>query len=86
VYESRAICKYFEKKFAAQGTALMPKNGDVKVYGLFEQVSLHVIKWKSTQADVKLQACSIEQNNFNPYAFCKFELGSDDTRRNFHSK
>jgi glutathione S-transferase len=39
VFESRAICKYLEVKFAGQGTKLMPDMTDVKAYGLFEQVS-----------------------------------------------
>lgn len=39
VYESRAICKYIAKKYASQGTKLIPADGDLKAYGLFEQVS-----------------------------------------------
>lgn len=38
VYESRAICKYIAKKYAGQGTKLIPEDGDLKAYGLFEQV------------------------------------------------
>ncbi|OIW33094.1 putative glutathione S-transferase [Coniochaeta ligniaria NRRL 30616] len=37
VYESRAICKYVAKKYAGQGTKLIPDDGDLKAYGLFEQ-------------------------------------------------
>ncbi len=40
IYESRAICKYIAKKFAAEGTKLIPDAEDVKGYGLFEQVRL----------------------------------------------
>jgi len=39
VYESRAICKYIARKFEEQGTKLIPDFGDIKGYGLFEQVS-----------------------------------------------
>lgn len=38
VYESRAISKYIAAKYAGQGTKLIPSVGDVKAYGLFEQV------------------------------------------------
>jgi glutathione S-transferase len=38
VFESRAICKYIAKKYAGQGTKLIPEDGDLKGYGLFEQV------------------------------------------------
>ncbi|RDL39777.1 putative glutathione S-transferase [Venustampulla echinocandica] len=37
VYESRAICKYIAKKYAGQGTKLIPEDGDLKGYALFEQ-------------------------------------------------
>lgn len=37
VYESRAICKYIAKKYAGQGTKLIPADEDVKGYALFEQ-------------------------------------------------
>ncbi|KAH6716416.1 putative glutathione S-transferase [Leptodontidium sp. MPI-SDFR-AT-0119] len=37
LYESRAIAKYIAKKYAGQGTKLMPEEADVKAYGLFEQ-------------------------------------------------
>src|SRR4051794_15804913 len=40
VYESRAICKYVARKWARQGTRLMPDEGDVKGYALFEQVGV----------------------------------------------
>ncbi len=40
VYESRAICKYIAKKYAGQGTKLIPDEGDLKAYGLFEQVRI----------------------------------------------
>jgi glutathione S-transferase len=39
VYESRAICKYIAKKYASQGTKLIPAEDDLKGYALFEQVS-----------------------------------------------
>lgn len=38
VYESRAIAKYIAKKYAGQGTKLIPDDSDLKAYGLFEQV------------------------------------------------
>lgn len=38
VFESRAIAKYIAKKYAGQGTKLIPDESDVKAYGLFEQV------------------------------------------------
>ncbi|KAL6792256.1 thioredoxin-like protein [Trichoderma sp. SZMC 28013] len=37
IFESRAICKYIAKKYAAQGTKLIPDEGDLVGYGLFEQ-------------------------------------------------
>jgi len=38
LFESRAIAKYIMKKYADQGTKLMPTEGDgPKAYGLFEQ-------------------------------------------------
>jgi len=37
VYESRAIAKYIAKKYAGQGTKLIPADGDVEGYALFEQ-------------------------------------------------
>jgi glutathione S-transferase len=40
VYESRAICKYIARKYAEKGTRLMPDEGDIKGYALFEQVSV----------------------------------------------
>ncbi len=40
IYESRAICRYIAKKYAAEGTKLIPDDGDFKGYGLFEQASL----------------------------------------------
>lgn len=39
VYESRAIVKYIAKKYAGQGTKLIPDDGDLKAYGSFEEVS-----------------------------------------------
>jgi len=39
VYESRAICKYIAKKYAGQGTKLIPDDSDLKAYGLFEQAA-----------------------------------------------
>lgn len=38
IYESRAIAKYIAKKYAGQGTKLIPADNDVVGYGLFEQV------------------------------------------------
>lgn len=38
LYESRAMAKYIARKYAGQGTELMPDNKDLKAYGLFEQV------------------------------------------------
>lgn len=38
IYESRAIAKYIAKKFAEQGTKLVPADDDFVGYGLFEQV------------------------------------------------
>lgn len=35
VYESRAVAKYVAKKFAGQGTKLIPADNDLKGYGLF---------------------------------------------------
>ncbi len=40
LFESRAIAKYIVKKYASQGTPLMPAEGDLKAYGLFEQVRI----------------------------------------------
>ncbi|KAE8444921.1 hypothetical protein EG329_014048 [Mollisiaceae sp. DMI_Dod_QoI] len=37
IYESRAMGKYIAKKFASQGTKLIPADDDLKGYGLFEQ-------------------------------------------------
>ncbi|KAK2627365.1 hypothetical protein QTJ16_003331 [Diplocarpon rosae] len=37
VYESRAIARYIAKKYAGQGTPLIPE--DLKAYGLFEQAA-----------------------------------------------
>jgi len=37
VYESRAIAKYIAKKYAGQGTKLLPDGSDVKAIALFEQ-------------------------------------------------
>lgn len=42
VYESRAMAKYIAKKYAGQGTKLIPDEADVKGYGLFEQVGVQV--------------------------------------------
>lgn len=39
IFESRAISKYIAKKYAAQGTKLVPDDADLVGYGLFEQVS-----------------------------------------------
>lgn len=40
VFESRAMCRYIARKYADQGTKLMPAEGEIKAYGLFEQVCL----------------------------------------------
>jgi glutathione S-transferase len=40
LFESRAIAKYIAKKYAGQGTPLLPAEGDLKAYGLFEQVNV----------------------------------------------
>ncbi|CRG85567.1 hypothetical protein PISL3812_02614 [Talaromyces islandicus] len=37
IFESRAICKYIAKKYAAQGSKLVPDDADLVGYGLFEQ-------------------------------------------------
>ncbi len=38
IYESRAIAKYIAAKYEGKGTKLMPVAGELKEYGLFEQV------------------------------------------------
>lgn len=38
IFESRAIAKYIAKKYAGQGTKLMPADNEFAAYGLFEQV------------------------------------------------
>jgi glutathione S-transferase len=43
VYESRAICKYLALKYYGQGTNLISAPGDLKAYGMFEQVSYSVV-------------------------------------------
>jgi glutathione S-transferase len=40
LFESRAIAKYIAKKYESQGTPLLPAEGDLKAYGLFEQVRI----------------------------------------------
>lgn len=42
LYESRAIAKYIAKKYEGQGTKLIPVDGDLKAYGLFEEVCFHL--------------------------------------------
>lgn len=42
IFESRAICKYLARKYAGQGTKLIPTEEDLKAYGLFEQASLSI--------------------------------------------
>lgn len=42
LYESRAIAKYVAKKYAGQGTKLIPDEGDLKAFGLFEQVCAYL--------------------------------------------
>lgn len=37
IYESRAICQYIERKYGDRCTKLIPKEGDLMAYGLFEQ-------------------------------------------------
>ncbi|KAJ8062424.1 hypothetical protein OCU04_008964 [Sclerotinia nivalis] len=37
IYESRTICSYLARKYADKGTKLIPAEGDLKAYGLFEQ-------------------------------------------------
>ena len=44
IYESRAIIKYLAKKYAGQGTKLIPAEDDVKSYALFEQVMRDLIR------------------------------------------
>ncbi len=39
IFESRAICKYLAKKYAGQGTKLIPEDHELKGFPLFEQVS-----------------------------------------------
>jgi glutathione S-transferase len=56
IYESRAICKYIAKRWAGQGTKLIPDDNDARAYGMFEQVT---IIWKATrlkkEADGKVE-------------------------------
>jgi glutathione S-transferase len=40
LFESRAIAKYIAKKYAGQGTSLIPAEDDLKAYGLFERVCI----------------------------------------------
>jgi glutathione S-transferase len=40
LFESRAIAKYIAKKYAGQGTSLIPAEDDLKAYGLFEQARI----------------------------------------------
>jgi hypothetical protein len=42
IYESRAICQYISRKYGDQGTKLMPKEGDLVAYGLFEQARRYI--------------------------------------------
>jgi len=44
LFESRAIAKYIAKKYESQGTPLLPAEGDLKAYGLFEQVRIFITK------------------------------------------
>ncbi|RDW75387.1 hypothetical protein BP6252_06529 [Coleophoma cylindrospora] len=37
LYEARAIARYLAEKFQATGPALIPAEGDIKAWGLFEQ-------------------------------------------------
>ncbi|KAK3322867.1 glutathione S-transferase [Apodospora peruviana] len=40
LFESRAIAKYIDKKYGAQGTKLTPDEGDLKGYALYEQACM----------------------------------------------
>jgi glutathione S-transferase len=42
LYESRAICQYIARKYGDQGTKLIPKEGDLVAYGLFEQARSYI--------------------------------------------
>jgi glutathione S-transferase len=44
VFESRAMSKYVAKKYAGQGTKLIPDESDLKGYALFEQVTTCFLK------------------------------------------
>lgn len=47
LFESRAIAKYIAAKYSDQGTPLLPAEGDLKAYALFEQVqssTVHCMK------------------------------------------
>lgn len=70
VYESRAICKYIARKYAGQGNKIIPAEGDLKAYGLFEQVSFS-IQCPCTTSINKNQACSVELSYF------EFQVGSN---------
>jgi glutathione S-transferase len=52
VFESRAICKYLAVKYQDQGTPLVPKFGDVKAYGIFEQVCNRCLRAQMTEANM----------------------------------
>ncbi|TVY49060.1 Glutathione S-transferase [Lachnellula occidentalis] len=49
--ESRAICKYLAKKYANQGTKLIPDDGDVKGYGIFEQACSYEMSYFNPPAE-----------------------------------
>jgi len=51
LFESRAIAKYIAKKYAGQGTPLLPADNDLKAYGLFEQVRISDQEGEEPAAD-----------------------------------
>lgn len=75
VYESRAIAKYIAKKYAGQGTKLIPEEKDLKSYALFEQVSLPTPECQLIDVYRFVgKACSIEVSYFDsPTSTIAFE-------------
>jgi glutathione S-transferase len=75
IYESRAICRYIAKKWAGQGTKLMPDDSDMKGYGMFEQVNSNSSCYGfQSRPDKRFEACAIEQSYFDgPAAAIAFE-------------
>jgi glutathione S-transferase len=51
LFESRAIARYIAKKYAGQGTPLLPAEDDLKAYGLFEQVRIRGQEGDKNAAD-----------------------------------